>query len=417
MHYWKDNQGNIYGPFAKQKDGFPNAGEVVRYYRMKKGMSEDTLAATLHVTKKWVFNMETKNKVPELISRRQAIAKALEIPVVLFGLSEIGKNTYLAETGTSFIKQSSLSASSVELNDYLTVAWDHFTSTGSTDMLPNILHQKQQVQDIAMQSGPDQEKALRLLNRYEHFSLVVAREQQDYTLVNTQSLVETAEQLGDSELLGISLYRRGKLLADQHQLPEALKDIRAAIKHVQTATPLIKGFVLEGSGGVLATAATDQADVKEVLSLLDEAATYLDKPKNRPDELRIKFDRGRYARSRAEALLPLLPLDSSLIDEIYRALDVAEQHTGPHLVRRRAYIEQVYAQAAFQNGDVLGAIASASSSLELSRSVSLQRNIAIIESLYYQLEAIKGVKGSIDLRQLGKDLQTYKAHFSPNTAK
>ena len=59
--FWKDNQGNIYGPYTAQEDGFPNAGEVVRFYREQKKLSQRTLAKALGVSRLWIMKMEKEN--------------------------------------------------------------------------------------------------------------------------------------------------------------------------------------------------------------------------------------------------------------------------------------------------------------------------------------------------------------------
>src|SRR5579884_143052 len=84
---WMDQDGNLYGPFSIQDDGFPNAGEVVEFYRSKKKISRAMLAQKLGVTPRRVQIMEHDNKVFESITRRRALAEMLGIPLVLFGLA------------------------------------------------------------------------------------------------------------------------------------------------------------------------------------------------------------------------------------------------------------------------------------------------------------------------------------------
>ncbi len=88
--YWKDKHGNIYGPFNKQEDGFPNAGEVIRHYRKLLGFSQIAFALLLDVQRQQVINMENHNQVPQNLSRRRVIADLLKIPPVLLSVGVIG---------------------------------------------------------------------------------------------------------------------------------------------------------------------------------------------------------------------------------------------------------------------------------------------------------------------------------------
>ena len=72
--YWIANNGTVYGPFSRQKDGFPNAGEVIRHYRELLKLTQVALALLLGVKRLQVIRMENHNEVPKNIDRRRAIA-------------------------------------------------------------------------------------------------------------------------------------------------------------------------------------------------------------------------------------------------------------------------------------------------------------------------------------------------------
>lgn len=104
--YW--GEGGQFGPFEAQDDGWPNAGQVMRYFREKGGMSATEFAQRYseelekfgkhkkgkqgkqgNITAIWILNMEKQNSVPTDITRRRIIAQLLKIPPVLFGLAEL----------------------------------------------------------------------------------------------------------------------------------------------------------------------------------------------------------------------------------------------------------------------------------------------------------------------------------------
>src|SRR5436190_19623992 len=93
MEYlWGENK---YGPFSAGEDGYPNAGEVVRSFRILRSMSaakfaelySQALGEKKPKTRIWVLRMEKTNNVPVDIARRRAICDILEIPYVLLGIS------------------------------------------------------------------------------------------------------------------------------------------------------------------------------------------------------------------------------------------------------------------------------------------------------------------------------------------
>src|SRR6266516_2837255 len=89
-----------YGPFTRQEDGWPHAGQVIRHYRRKQKMSAEELAShygkaiNAQVTARWILKMEQQNQVPVDISRRRILTNILHIPPVLLGLASLDAMTY-----------------------------------------------------------------------------------------------------------------------------------------------------------------------------------------------------------------------------------------------------------------------------------------------------------------------------------
>jgi transcriptional regulator with XRE-family HTH domain len=82
--------------FDVDKDGYPNCGQVMRYFRRLKGYSASYVADKLgDVSERWIFKMESENSVPEAISRRRAICLLLDIPPALLGLATVDDVRYL----------------------------------------------------------------------------------------------------------------------------------------------------------------------------------------------------------------------------------------------------------------------------------------------------------------------------------
>src|SRR5260221_4331910 len=115
--YW--GEGGEYGPFSVQEDGWPNAGEVMRAYRLKLGLSAAEVARrysealkSLSKCKKegapvkpvsatWILNMENENRVPTDITRRRLLADLLQITPMLFGLASFAQVLFKPKAETS----------------------------------------------------------------------------------------------------------------------------------------------------------------------------------------------------------------------------------------------------------------------------------------------------------------------------
>jgi transcriptional regulator with XRE-family HTH domain len=91
---------DVLSQFEMGKDGFPNPGKVIRYYREKmtytdqrtgieKHWTQADLAEMLNLTEVMVNLMEKKNKGLDSIERRRTLATLLKIPPILLGLGSL----------------------------------------------------------------------------------------------------------------------------------------------------------------------------------------------------------------------------------------------------------------------------------------------------------------------------------------
>src|SRR5438552_18440606 len=90
VFYW--GEGGQYGPFDRQQDGewagWPDFGQVMRYFRKKAKLSAKAFSAIYGkatsdgnaVSERWILEMELNNRVPVDINRRKLIARLLNIP-------------------------------------------------------------------------------------------------------------------------------------------------------------------------------------------------------------------------------------------------------------------------------------------------------------------------------------------------
>ena len=397
--YWVDRKGNVYGPFSVQEDGFPNAGEVVQFYRARVQMSRANLAQLLNTSRRWITKMEKENAVPEMISRRKAIAQVLSIPPILLGIGVVGQDNFLGQMGASHIDTTPHLDGYV---DHLNSSWDLSFAIGGTTMLPSILERRESLKAVVAQGGIDTKKALSILNRYEQFLLVVGREQG--SPFSPTDVVDTAQESGEVEAIAASLLRRGKMFYEREDLVRARADILKGLAYARKSGSQVHGWGVSIAAQVLAGTAKDVDDVEEVLHLLDEARRYIDSTE--PDTYRLQFNQDRYPIIRAEALIPLLRIDPGIVDEVFSALDEADRLIKPQFLRRKAHLDLSYAQASLYGRDAMGAVSAAFSSLELSKAIGSKRNVKAIVKIYRELEAEMG--GTTEHKALGRLLSSTK---------
>ena len=104
LTYW--GAGGQFGPFVAQEDGWPNAGQVMRYFREKSDLTAKTFGKLYGkkiredgkpICERWILEMELENKVPIDITRRRVIAQLLQIPPALFGLASYLRKSFLPQ--------------------------------------------------------------------------------------------------------------------------------------------------------------------------------------------------------------------------------------------------------------------------------------------------------------------------------
>src|SRR6266700_2166736 len=82
---------------AEEKNGKPNYGGILRYFRLLMGWTAAQLASLYSealgldddhlITATWIIIMENQNKVPADEKRRWILARLLDIPPMLLGLN------------------------------------------------------------------------------------------------------------------------------------------------------------------------------------------------------------------------------------------------------------------------------------------------------------------------------------------
>jgi len=364
QRYWWD----AYGPFDPDEDGYPNAGQVVRHYRLLKGWTPADLG--------------------EAISRRRALARILGIPPLLLGLAAFGApgpTPDSSQQGNAPAKVRVDDATLAQYDGFLRLYWElDYTST-ARESLDDIRRWARHLGALANDAGDGQRRRLvALLCRYDQLATWIARDQRDYqtALPHANRAIKLARATGDDELLAAALFRRGRTFLEQEQIEDAIRDLDAAVPHAHRARPQLKALVLLAAGHARAHAAAADRQATEALTLIDQAGRIVRRGHLEDDESFVKLNAGRYHLDRAGALLALgRPTDA--LDE----LDLAVRGVAPDQTRRHAYINVLRAKAHADIGELPVAVAVAEEALQVSKALRSGVNVARIGQVYEQVRA------------------------------
>lgn len=382
---------DIYGPFDPdpEDNSFPNAGQVVRHYRLLKKWTPTQLGEALDKTARWVQAMEHDNTVPEAISRRRALASMLGIPPILLGLASFENITGLQPKSVeTFTKKTTINPES--LNQYqqsLRLYWELYYSSTAYDMIEEIINSTRLLRSLASEtSGYQHNQLIHLLGRYHQLVAHVLRDQQDYSTAFTYAnrAVKIAQNTEDNELIASALLRRGLINFDQGNYTNALVDLDEAVRLAKNVRAPLKGFIFQIAGHTHAHIEGSNIDSMQAMSLLDQAGNIVHRGNLEDDQSFVKFGLGWYHQERAGAFLTM-KRPSDALDE----LDRAEKLLGPDQPRRLAQINIFRSQAYFDKSDFSIATSIAEEALEVSKAVKSEHSITQIEDIYKQLATSK----------------------------
>ncbi|HEU5379460.1 MAG TPA: helix-turn-helix transcriptional regulator [Ktedonobacteraceae bacterium] len=343
--YWVDKDGNIYGPFSTQDDGFPCAGEVIQFYRKQQEMSVKDLAQVLKVSPRRVQMMEKNYKVPDSMERRKFLAKTLDIPPILLGLASIDAflrpADVLGTKGTAFTSSTRMFVDQKAIAQYqsqLKLFWSlHYTSSANSVQSEIQAHILQISALLSHRNGGEQEQLTeQLCGFYELASRVESDgNNAEGALSYLNMAIELAQPLGNTELFGRLLYKRGLVFYEARRFSEALADLEQANILVPQLTSPLAGSILLELGLVKSYLAESGSltDTRIALKYFDRAEKYT-RLSQTDGGMGIRYDSGRYLTAKGEGLLVLRKFTSA-----EEALDLAQEYTSPDLTRRQLFID------------------------------------------------------------------------------
>jgi transcriptional regulator with XRE-family HTH domain len=434
MLFWGDK--DQYGPFTVQKDGWPNAGEIIRHYRKSRKMSAKELARRYGesigepVTARWILKMEQQNKIPADITRRRALATILNIPPVLLGLASLDQ---LARVPTHSVETHSApmtvkSATLVDITKFeqqIRVYW--LLSYAGEESLEDIVADINDLEQFEHQSnGQFQRRARLILNGYYQLASDITRHQGNFTVAWTYAnqAVRVTKLIGLNDFLAAALYRRGYVNLewgiwgnsvklgnmnaepDRAKIEAALSDFEESLLH---ARPQLKGAIwleLSRAEGILQNPSLTLRLSSQAEDMIGVSGTIADPLEQILVEGALNsLSQGMYLLGRAASFIVIGHTTSAI--EVLDDLDELKNGQGiaRNQARRLAYADTLRAEASLGTKDYFTAATRAVSALETFREIDTVERIAWINSIHSRLVEKAGQHPEV--KALGKMLADY----------
>jgi len=248
-----------YGAFDPGNGDYPHFGQVIAYYRLKRGFAkQEALAVATGHSKRWVEEIENSSNIggPDSIEKRKLLAKVLRIPPALIGLD------WHFMAGNDELMPAQLEESMYNLyNNVLQLGVGYLYSGGPAYigkiLRGNLENLEPTVKNI---SGGlfhvQKEEWLTLLCKYymlcTSFSLRATQYKTAFVLA--KKAIIAAEEAENNDLLAAAYYRRARLYLDVKEVARseqqkkkyielARSDAMQALDKSATAHPALLGNI------------------------------------------------------------------------------------------------------------------------------------------------------------------------------
>ena len=378
----------VYGYFVPGEGDFPHLGQVIRYYRKTNGLEKEEFASILGRTKRYVEMLESDQNMtmPELISRRILLAKALNIPPILLGLSSLALSN--GESSIAVLNEfleADTPADARRMAFYegmLSLSWEFYYTSSIERAARNIDICFEMLNDEAKDAKGvqcDQFDALRC--RFYRLSALVARERMeiDKALDHINEAVSIASRLKNAGLIAASLVGRIRIYVHKQHYQRALQDAETACSYADAdlVRDPLKGKCYQMAGEAQAyLAGDDKALQDKSIAYFHKAGWIARKGNLEPDGSFVKTDLTSIYIERAKALRIF-----RRFEEAHDALAIARKNLSPELTRWQVNLLIEEGKTYIAEGDVTSCCSSLIDALPIVRAIHLQNREEPICSL------------------------------------
>lgn len=458
VYYW--GEGGQYGPFAIQEEGewagWPDFGQVLRYFRKKAKLSAKAFGELYGKTvnadgsaigERWILDMELDNKVPVDIGRRKAIARLLNIPAMLFGLAVLEdmalephpQASRMIATGQTKLVRVVVDTTRYRNNVH--AIWHLHEASHAQRSLPQLSADIQDLASLEQQTQGDLRYHVQeLLLSYLILATHIVRDQRQfdvaYALANTA--VRVAKGMEDSDLLATALFTRGWTRLEwgmfgtiernifqvqQDKLVAAIRDFEAAL-HLfpaqggkDTMHPQLRGNLQIFLSRAQATLALSRGEhvPASVLVSIDDVADTVDKQNIDDPYTRVlvrgqrkNWHKASYLLARASAFT-VAGVPGQALREM-NAFEAQQKLFGQDETRQFAWLDILKANIYMGLEEFGSATQHTKRALLACQDINSITNTAIITDIYGRL-VISRYKASSDVQELGDILRESSVSF------
>lgn len=445
--YW--GAGGQFGPFDSQDDGWPNAGQVMRYFREKSGMTAKAFGKLYGkevrengkpICERWILEMELENKVPTDITRRRVIARLLSIPSVLFGLASLEdivvqpqKEEVKPLASPAIVQQETLQKVSTDITRYeknIRLALQLHRTSNAQGILQDINANISDLVHLESRARGDFLYQVReLLVSNTLLATKIVKDQGQFALASMYAnhAVDVAKNLDDDELIATAKYTRGcaqlewgifgfvkqgSLRIDQGKVRSALldfQDILTQIKKQHVALhPQLQGLTmlqLSRAEGVFKRIVPD-SKTAHVLSLADQVEDMVGRNPIDDPQMRMLLTGtlsglhlGGYHLIKA-GIFNEVGFPGKAIAELKQLKRLTEQTYGQDETRNQAWSDITLSEAYLGLKEYDEAVMKAKEALVACYHINSRQNVTLITDIYQRVLRSSYGK-SEDVRELG----------------
>ncbi|MBV9691085.1 MAG: hypothetical protein JO202_15415 [Ktedonobacteraceae bacterium] len=411
---------------APDKQGQPNYGALLRYFRQRMGWEVRELASYYSVALRAegledeeieplgvqrMYAMENQNKVPKDQKRRWVLATLLDIPPVLFGLESTSPPRAL------FLWKP------LDVAEYRAALVQYCAAFRVGDMQEFLADIKRRISSLHREApfaNPiDKREMFTLLCGYYILAGDIAKDQMRFgeAIVLQSRAITIAEENSLHDLWAYALRQRGNGYVDRAQITAGLNgfavtqaDFAAAARDMQAAqrlesriSPHCQATIALSAGATLAWTARDRQELLRALNIIDQATGQIDTPADEQSIITLRLDQGRYHLNRAVAYLASPFQMARSPAGARQALEEATRATAPTQKRRQADNALLLAKSYLVEGFYPMAATYAEDALDLVKDISSHWRLAYIEGLYTSLRTSPYGKNS-EVARLGVKL-------------
>ncbi len=309
-----------YGSFDPGTGAYPHIGQVITWYRLKRGFrTQQDLAIALGVSKRTVEELEGTANVttPDSIERRQSLALLLRIPPMLLALDwrfmvDEEKDTVFADVAQL------LEGDTFTLYQNILLMARGYLYNGGPSYIPDIVDETLGKLLQIARNMPELEKEpwLELLCRYYQVSTSFALRclNKKQTLLYAKRATDIAQELENEQLLAAAYYRRIRVHLDlrkaaassaekQKHLERAKVDVQAALHSSEQSGSILKGNIYLIAAEVFALDANEMSTRKQCEKWQDKAANIVYRNVEDEDDTFLRLNTTALHHEKAKTLI------------------------------------------------------------------------------------------------------------------